>query len=458
MHRLTAALFALLLLALPAHAGPPNIIYMLADDLGYGDLSCYGQETLSTPNIDRLAAEGIRFTDHYAGSTVCAPSRCSLMTGLTTGHCFIRGNARIDLRPEDVTVAELLKDAGYSTALIGKWGLGTEEGTGHPLDQGFDHFFGYLSQVHAHNYYPEFLIRGRERVPLANVVPDNPRWNQGQGKASEKVTYSHDMFVADAAVWLTRRVAADDGPFFLYLALTIPHANNEAGREGMEVPDLGRFAEEDWPEPQKGFAAMVHRMDRDIGTLLGLLDELGIAEDTLVIFSSDNGPHAEGGNDPKFFDSNGPYRGIKRDLYDGGVRVPMLARWPGVIEPGRTTGHVSAFWDVLPTLCDLAGVETPGGLDGISFAPTLRGEGEQAEHEYLYWEFFEQGGKQAVRFGPYKAIRLRVREDRGGPIELYDLRTDLGETTNIAAEHPDLVDRAHKMMGSARTESGQFQF
>jgi arylsulfatase A-like enzyme len=453
----TVTLLAIALLTSLARS-QPNIIYILADDLGYADLASYGQQTIATPNIDRLATEGIRFTNHYAGSTVCAPSRCSLMTGLTTGHCFIRGNARIDLRPDDTTVAELLASAGYATALIGKWGLGTETGTGHPLDQGFDHFFGYLDQRHAHNYYPEYLIRERTRKSLPNEVPDNPRWNMGAGKASKKVAYSHDLFIDDARDWITTQAADTERPFFLYLALTIPHANNEAGNEGMEVPDFGPFADKPWPAPQKGFAGMVHRLDQSVGQLLDLLAELDIDEDTIVIFSSDNGPHAEGGNKPEFFNSNGNLRGIKRDLYDGGIRVPMLARWPGTIEPGTTTDHLSAFWDILPTLCDLAAIPTPEGLDGISLAPTLRGSEDQPQHDYLYWEFFEQGGKQAVRFEHYKAIRLKVRQDRDAPIMLFDLAEDPGEQTDIAADHPDLIERARALLAAARTDSKQFRF
>ena len=302
-------------------AAKPNIIYILADDLGYGDLACYGNTMIRTPNLDRMATEGMRFTQHYAGSTVCAPSRCSLMTGLHTGHAYIRGNSEVQpmgqepLPPETVTVAEVLKEAGYRTALIGKWGLGGPDSTGIPNHQGFDYFYGYLCQRHAHNYYPAFLFRNEERVPLANVV-ENDR-QDGAGEAIKKVEYSHDLIMKEALDFIERE---QDSPFFLYLACTIPHANNEAGERGMEVPSDEPYTNEDWPQSQKNKAAMITRMDRDIGTLLTRLAEYGIDRNTVVIFTSDNGPHREGGADPAFLDSNGPLRGIKRDLYEGGIQ------------------------------------------------------------------------------------------------------------------------------------------
>ncbi|HEY1066752.1 MAG TPA: sulfatase-like hydrolase/transferase, partial [Pirellulales bacterium] len=267
-------------------AKQPNIVFIMADDLGYGDLGCYGQKQIKTPRIDALAADGLRFTQFYAGSTVCAPSRCCLMTGVHTGHAFIRGNAKANLRPEDPTVAETLHAAGYETALIGKWGLGHEGSTGTPNKQGFDYFFGYLDQTHAHNFYPEYLIKNESRFPLKNVVPKNKAWKDGQGVASEKVEYSHDLFAADALRFLEQKRSQ---PFFLYLALTLPHANNEAGKEGMEVPDLGAYAKTDWPAPERGHAAMISRMDADVGRVIDKLKELGLADDTIVIFTSDNG-------------------------------------------------------------------------------------------------------------------------------------------------------------------------
>ena len=426
----------------------PNIIFILADDLGYGDLGCYGQQTIRTPNLDRMAAEGMIFTDHYAGSTVCAPSRCCLMTGMHTGHAHVRGNARVPLRPEDVTVAELLAKAGYATGITGKWGLGEPDTTGIPNRQGFDHWFGYLNQRHAHNYYPEYLWRNEDKVPLANEVrPVNPPG----GVATKRVQYSHDLFTADALDFVSEN---KQRPFFLYLAYTIPHANNEAKSEGMEVPSYGPYASMDWPDAQKGHAAMITRMDSDIGRLLTRLRTLGIDRKTLVLFSSDNGPHKEGGADPAFFDSNGPLRGHKRDLYEGGIRVPLIARWPGKIVAGSGTNHPSAFWDLLPTCCELAGITPPQGIDGISMLPTLLGRPqEQQKHPYLYWEFHEQGKKQAVRMGDWKGVRLNVAKQPNGPIELYNLATDISEERNVAGEHPEIVEAIEAIMTGARTAS-----
>jgi arylsulfatase A-like enzyme len=430
---------------------PPNVIFIMADDLGYGDLGCYGQKIIQTPNLDRMAQEGMRFTDFYAGSTVCAPSRCVLITGYHTGRAFIRGNGKDNLRPEDVTVAEVLKGAGYTTGLVGKWGLGHEGSTGVPTRQGFDYFFGYLDQHHAHNYYPTFLMRNEQRAPLKNVVPGEGDW--GQGVATEKVEYSHDLVAEEALTFIDRN---RDKRFFLYLALTIPHANNEARDKGMEVPDYGQYADRDWPEPQKGHAAMISRMDRDIGRLLERLKQHGIDEKTLVFFTSDNGPHAEGGNDPDFADSNGPLRGIKRSLHDGGIRVPMIARWPGKIDAGAETDFVSAFEDVMPTLADLAGAAdaAPSGIDGLSFLPTLLGRGEQKQHDHLYWAFYERGGGQAIRQGRWKAVQQPIHT----PVRLYNLEKDLGEENDIAAEHPDLVAQLKTKMADAYEPSDRWTF
>lgn len=431
----------------------PNIIFILADDLGYGDLGCYGQKTIRTPNIDKLAEEGMRFTDHYAGSTVCAPSRCCLMTGLHTGHALIRANGNVPLRPSDVTVAELLKKAGYTTGIIGKWGLGEPGTTGIPNRQGFDYWFGYLNQRHAHNYYPEYLWRNEEKHPLKNEVDHviGGRDRTPGGVATKRVEYSHDLFAAEALNFVEKN---KDRPFFLYLPFTIPHANNEAGNRGMEVPSFGPYADTDWPEPQKGHAAMITRMDGDIGKLMALLKKLGIDDRTLVMFSSDNGPHKEGGGDPAFFNASGPLKGYKRALYEGGIRVPLIARWPGRIEAGTVSRHVSAFWDFLPTCCELAGVEAPGGIDGISMVPTLLGHTQRQEkHGVLYWEFHEQGKKQAVRMGNWKGVRLNVAKDPQGPIEIYNLVDDIGEENNVASRHPDVVALIEKYMKSERTPS-----
>ena len=424
----------------------PNIIFIHADDLGYGDLSCYGQRKFKTPNIDRLAAEGRRFTQYYAGSTVCAPSRSALMTGQHTGHTRIRGNARHPLLPEDLTVAEVLRSAGYKTALIGKWGLGEDGTTGVPNRQGFDYFFGYLNQRHAHNYYPTFLWRNEEQVKLRNVVPDEDK--EGAGNSTNRVDYAHDLMAEESLQFIERN---SGGPFFLYLAFTIPHANNEAKNKGMEVPDQGEFATRDWPEQERAKAAMITRMDRDVGRLMTLLKKRGIDDNTIVFFTSDNGPHREGGADPDFFDSNGPLRGIKRDLYEGGIRVPMIARWPKRIKSRGTdakSDQVWAHWDFLPTVAEIAGVKPPANIDGISMLNALLGL-RQRSHEFLYWEFHERNFSQAVRTGDWKA----VRKEPNSPLELYDLKNDLGEQNNVAVNHPELVKRIEDYLKTARTES-----
>ncbi len=417
----------------------PNIIFILADDLGYGDLSCYGQSKFSTPNIDRLAREGILFHQHYSGSTVCAPSRCSLMTGLHMGHAYVRGNAGagegIPLRPDDLTVAEVLQKAGYKTGLYGKWGLGVEGTPGHPNRQGFDEFFGYLNQQHAHSYYTDHLWRNETKVPL------------------EKGRYSHDL-IMDEALGFVRRNGAN--PFFLYLAVTIPHASMEVPEDSI-APFRGKFEETPFapgqhysvqPTPNAAFAGMVTRLDQGVGRLLKLLAEMGLDRDTIVFFSSDNGPHKEGGRSPDYFKSSGPFRGIKRDLYEGGIRVPLVARWPGKIKAGTVSEHPSAFWDFLPTVCQIAGAGTPKGLDGISILPTLSGT-RQPKHDYLYWEFYEKGFQQAVRQGNWKAVKLAP----GKPAELYDLQNDISESRNVADAHPDVVKRLEGIMRQARTES-----
>jgi arylsulfatase A-like enzyme len=451
---LSLPLVAAALLAAPSvarAADRPNIVCVLADDLGYGDLGCYGQKKIRTPNLDRLAKDGVRFTQAYAGSTVCAPSRCALMTGLHTGHCRTRGNGgapggNVPLTPNDVCVAELLQKAGYATALVGKWGLGEEGSTGIPTKKGFDHFFGYLNQSHAHNYYPDFLWRGEKRVAI-----DNPQ-SKIENVAAKPNVYAPDLLLEDALKFVEQNKAK---PFFLYYATIAPHANNEktkATGEGNEVPSDAPYQAEDWPQAEKNKAAMITRLDADVGKLLAKLDELGIAKNTVVIFSSDNGPHQEGGNKVAFFDSAGPLRGFKRSLTDGGIRVPTIVRWPGVVKPGTTSDHVWAFWDFLPTACDLAGVDTPKGLDGLSIVPTLTGKGEQRRHEFLYWEFHEGGTKQAVRHGDWKAIR----QAPGRPLELYDVAADPGEAKDVAAQNPAVVAKIEAYLKTARSESKEF--
>ena len=386
-----------------------------------------------------MAAEGVRFTQAYAGSTVCAPSRCVLMTGLDTGHCHVRGNALVPLRPEDVTVAEVLKAAGYATALVGKWGLGEPGTTGVPNKKGFDYFYGYLNQVHAHNYDPDYLWKNEEKAPLPNEVT--------QGVATKRGAWSADLIAQEALAFIER---SKDKPFFLYYSPTIPHANNEAGKNGMEVPSDEPYTGESWPQVEKNFAAMVTRLDADVGRIMALLARLGIDQSTIVFFTSDNGPHKEGGHDASFFESSGAVRGTKRDLYDGGIRVPMIVRWPGRIKPAATSDAAWAFWDFLPTAAEIAGAKCPGGLDGVSVLPAILGRPWKG-HEYLYWEFYEGGFKQALRLGDWKAVRKGLQ----GKTELYSLRDDLRETKDVADQNPDVVKRAEEVMGAARVESPQ---
>lgn len=427
-------------------SGLPNILLIVADDLGYGDLGSYGQTEIQTPHLDRLANEGLRFTNFYAGSTVCAPSRAALMTGLHTGHTPIRGNSRQALPGASVTMAEVLREAGYRTGLIGKWGLGELGSEGEPNRQGFDYFFGYLNQRHAHNYYPEFLIRNQERYPLDNIVPE-PKDADGSGVATTRLDYSHDLFTDEALLFLDE---SGEKPFFLALTYTIPHANNEAGDLGMEVPDLGIYADKLWPSAAKGHAAMISRMDSDIGRVMARLAEKGIADDTLVLFTSDNGPHREGGNDPESNNSNGPLRGIKRDLYEGGIRVPLIVRWPKHAPPSTVTDRVGAFWDLLPTFAEIAEVDVPGGLDGQSLLTTFTGEYLTPVDRTLYWEFHEgQASKQAVRMGQWKGIRLTP----SAKLEVYDLANDPGETLNLADAFPDVTARMSEYLATARIEN-----
>ena len=429
----------------------PNLIYILLDDAGYGDLSCYGQKKFKTPNIDRMAINGLKFTDHYAGSTVCAPTRCSLMTGLHTGHCVVRGNREVQPEgqapmPADiVTLPRLLAKAGYSTGMFGKWGLGAPGSTSDPAEH-FSRFFGYNCQRQAHTYYPDHLWSDRTKVEL-------------DGK-----TYSHDL-IADAALDFIRDSHKKKKPFFCYMSVTIPHA-------AMHVPEddaapfrkqfaqfenkIGKYRGPQVKNPAAAFAGMMTRLDRNVGQLLELLAELDIDENTLVMLTSDNGPHKEGGHMPDFFDSNGPLRGHKRDLYEGGIRVPLIAHWPGTIMAGHTSNLISAHWDTLPTFCELAGAQTPQGLDGISMVPTLTGRGEQPKHELLYWEFTERGKSQAVRMGKWKGVRKNLKQNPNAPLELFNLEADLGETTNIAAAHPDIVKMLNDALKSEHVESATF--
>ena len=428
----------------PVPERKPNIVFILADDLGYGDLGCYGQKRIKTPNLDRLAAEGMRFRQHYAGSTVCAPSRAVLMTGRHTGHVSIRGNADVPLTTNELTVAQVLKPKGYVTGCFGKWGLGLETTTATPIQKGFDEWFGYLDQTHAHDYYPTQLWRSSSIAgvgDMAKAIPSNADGAKG--------AYSHDLFTMAAQNFI--RLSQRE-PFFLYLAYTIPHANNELKERGMQVPSEEPYANEMWPTPEKAKAAMITRMDRDIGELLAQLTRLRLESNTVIFFTSDNGPHKEGGVDPEFFDSSGPLRGIKRDMYEGGIRVPMIVRWLGRVPAGSTSDQVWTFWDFLPTAAEIAGATAPEGIDGISMLPALLGRKQEKEHEFLYWEFHERGSRQAVRMGNWKAIR----QGPGQPLELYDLKTDLGETNNVATFHPEVLGRVEAYLKTARTESAQW--
>lgn len=422
----------------------PNVIFILADDLGYGDLGSYGQKLIQTPNLDRLAAEGMRFTQFYAGSTVCAPSRAVLMTGKHMGHVSIRGNAGREnmaaqtLPKDERTIAEVFKTAGYQTALFGKWGLGEIGSEGHPNKKGFDEFFGFLNQTHAHNYYPTFLIHNFERFPLRNI-PAEENKDVGSGWAKEKVDYAPDVIFNRAMTWLEQNRSK---PFFLYFASTLPHANNEAARgsgDGQEVPDYGIYKDKPWANQDKGQAAMITRLDTQVGKMMAWLKAKGLERNTLIVFASDNGPHNEGKHHPELFKPSGPLRGMKRALYEGGVRVPFIARWPGRIKAGTTSNHIGYFGDMMATFCELTNQPIPPGLDSIAVLPLTGKKGEQAAHKYIYFEFYEQGGRQSVRFGKWKAVREPMLT---GKVQLFDLSKDLGEANNVADTNPDIVRQA----------------
>ena len=431
-------------------ASRPNVIFVLADDLGYGDLSCYGQTKFSTPNIDALAAKGMKFTEHYSGSAVCAPSRCCLMTGYHTGHCFVRGNAEVkpegqEPMPADTfTVAHLFKKGGYRTGLFGKWGLGAPGSTSEPLKMGFDRFYGYNCQRIAHCYYPSFLWSDDERELLI-------------GNATNyRTTYAPEL-IQEQAIDFIR--ANKDQPFFMYYAAVQPHADMIApknymkkfiGKFGKEKPHRGGgyIAQEN---PRAAYAAMVTILDDYVGEISKELETLGIADNTLIIFTSDNGPHVEGGNDPAYFDSNGLFKGTKRDLYDGGIHVPFIASWPGKIAAGSESNHVSAFWDFLPTISELINQPLPKKVDGVSMLPTLLSEAGQKEHEYLYWEFSERGGRVAIRKGDWKGVRYNASKNQDSPMELYNLTADPEESFNVAQDHPEIASELRDLVENART-------
>ncbi len=458
----------------------PNIIYILADDLGYGELGCYGQKKIRTPNIDRLAAQGLRFTQHYSGSPVCAPSRCVLLTGKYTGHAYIRDNDEMGERgdvwhdpalegqrpllPGTTTIGTILETTGYTTGAIGKWGLGGPGSTGEPNRQGFDFWFGYLCQRVAHNYYPTHLWRNGEKYILKgnqyfyphqrfpeNLDPlDDASYRDYKGK-----TYSMDVMAEAALQFIEDN---KEHPFFLYLPFPVPHAAIQVPDDSLEeyegafqeTPYLGDKGYLPHPKPRAGYAAMITRMDREIGRIMTQLENLGLDQNTLLMFSSDNGPTFNGGTDSAFFESAGPLRGLKTMLHEGGIRVPLIARWPGKIQPGRVTDHISAFWDILPTITDILDIDPPSDTDGISFLPTLLGQNKkQSEHEYLYWEY---QGKQAVRMGDWKGYRPGLDQ----VMELYNLREDIGEKHDLASSKPEIVSQIKDIMKKARTESQLF--
>lgn len=435
----------------------PNIIYIMADDLGYADVGCYGQKLIKTPNIDQLAAEGMRFTNHYAGTSVCAPSRCVLMTGMHMGNVEIRGNkqwqpqGQMPISKETVTVAEKMKEAGYATGMIGKWGLGNTVTTGDPNKQGWDFFYGYTDQVLAHNYWPEYLIKNGEKIYLENEVKylDTAAWHKGLGSYStQKKQYSNDLFTEEAISFIDSH---QQEPFFLYLPYTIPHNNGEAlPGQKMEVPDFGSYKNKEWAADSLGYAAMIERLDNYVGQIVDKVDALGIGQRTLIIFTSDNGPMQERVGFTRFFDSNGIYRGGKRDLYEGGIRVPFIARWSGTVKAGMENNHISNFADFLPTACDIAGIESAISIDGISYLPALKGE-TQTPHPFLYFEFYEGGKSQAVRQAAWKAVRTGVFENPDAPWELYNLNQDPSETTNLATANPEILQALIQIAEKAHT-------
>ncbi len=461
MIRLTLLLLVSLLFPSIVQAQPtrkPNVIFILADDLGYAELGCYGQKKIKTPHLDKLAANGMRFTHFYAGSPVCAPSRCTLMTGKHPGHAVVRNNFDVgnDVQhplPDDaVTIARILQALGYATAGIGKWGLGAPGTSGDPAKHGFDHFFGYYGQRHAHTHYPKFLWRNGKKIEL---------------ESNDDITgkqYAHDLFEQEAIDFIKKN---KERPFFLYLPVTIPHVALQVPEDSLaeykgqwdDPPYIGKKGYLPHPQPRAAFAAMVTRMDRTVGRILDLLRELGLEDDTVIFFSSDNGATHDGvgGSDSIFFASTGLFRGFKGSLFEGGVRVPLIAYWRGRIRPGSTSDFASANWDIFPTLCELTGAKTPGGLDGVSLLPTLLGKGAQPKRDFLYWEFHGYGGQQAVRLGDWKGYRMNMHKGNK-TLELYNLADDLSETKNLADRHPEIVRRIEEIMAQSHTPSATYPF
>lgn len=444
----------------------PNVIFILADDLGYADLSCYGQTKFSTPNIDRLASQGMLFTQHYAGATVCAPSRSALLSGMHTGHTPIRGNKEIlpegqhPLPDSIITMAEIFKEEGYKTGAFGKWGLGFPGSEGAPNNQGFDEFYGYNCQRLAHHYYPYFL---RHNDKVDSLIAN---------KGKEKEVYAPNLIHEKALAFIEQN---KETPFFMFYPHVIPHAELIAPDSVMDkyrgkyLPESSYVGVDGGPEYRTGpyesqkeahaaFVAMIEILDRQVGDVMDKVKELGIADNTIIIFTSDNGAHLEAGADPEYFDSNGVLRGFKRDLYEGGIRVPLIVSWPSKIKGGKSTNHISAFWDFLPTFSDVVGFKNKETWDGISMMPTLLSKGEQKRHDYLYWEFHEIGGRQAIRQGKWKAVRYDVFKDRESIPELYNLDEDPSEQNDLANEYPRIARGLAQLMEESRTESEVFTF
>lgn len=440
------------------HQDKPNVIYILADDLGYGDIEPYGQQIIKTPHLTQMASEGMLFTQHYAGSTVSAPSRGSLMTGMHTGHSQIRGNKEIapegqqPMEGDTYTIGKMMKAEGYATGLFGKWGLGYPESPSIPSKMGFEEFYGYNCQRQAHSYYPSHLWKNQEKVILEG------------NKNGERNTYSQELIHQEALQFIRNN---KDKPFFAMLTYTLPHAELNLPHDSIyhiyedkfeETPYSGGY--HDSEKPRASFAAMVSLLDKYVGEVMQELTELSIDDNTIIIFTSDNGPHMEGGADPEFFNSNGPLRGFKRDLYEGGIRVPMIVRYPEKVQANTTTDHISAFWDIMPTLADLTNVQIPASeqTDGISFLSTLLDEGKQKEHEHLYWEFHEGGGRLALRERDWKMVVLNAKSEDNEKVELYNLASDIGETNNLVDKEPEKAKAMYTKMKSLRKESDIFPF
>lgn len=443
----------------------PNIIYIYADDLGYGDIGCYGQQYIKTPNIDRIATDGIMFTQHYSGAPVSAPARCCLLTGKHTGNAFVRDNIEIKsenpaetgqapIPAETFTMAEMLKQSGYATALIGKWGLGSIASQGAPNKQGFDFFYGYADQVHAHNHYPEFLWRNDKQEfidgnTISSVHPkmdkdeqiDDLEYEKYQGKH-----YSLDLMANEAYKFIRQN---KNNPFFLYLAFVVPHKALQVPDESLEMyndvfdetPYDGKAGYTPHPRPLSAYAAMVTRLDDKVGMILKLLQEINIDDNTLIMFSSDNGPAAGGGLNSRFFNSSGGLRGMKGQLYEGGIREPFVVRWPGKIKAGTKSNHISAQYDLMATLAEITN-QSLTDTDGISFLPELLGNpGKQKKHEYLYWEFGSGGGQYAIRYGDWKGVRRNIKQNPNAKWEIYNLLTDKAEMVNVADSNPELAQK-----------------